>query len=141
MAQAIMAVVEDSSRGEAVVTEAVEVSNEVAVDAKVDTSRKQQVFRPSHSTRRAALQLSEATMVVWAVEVLVGAAATTTSTAAVALKEQQTNLLMAEMEATITSTSPGSSTMSSTGRASSTKVVPTMIASRSTRANSRSQLE
>ena len=143
MARATMAVVEDSSRGEAVVMGAVEVNNEVAVAAKVDSSRRQRVFRPSHSTHRAALQLSEATMAaVWVVEVLVGAAATITSTGAVALKEQQASLLMAEMEATITSTSPGSSTMSSTGRASSsTKVAPATIASSSTRASSRSQLE
>ena len=143
MARATMAVVEDSSQGEVVEMEAVEVSNEVAVVAKEDTSRRQRVFRPSHSTRQAALQLSEATMAaVWVVEVPAGVAATITSTGAVASKEQQVSLLMAEMEATITSTSPGSSTMSSTGRASSsTKVAPATIASSSTRASSRSQLE
>ena len=130
-----MAVVaEDNSRDEAVVTEAAEVNNEVVEAAKVDISHKRQVFQLSHSTHRAAHLRSEATMVV---EVLVGVAATITSMVAAAMKERQASQIMAEMVATITSTSLGSSTMSSTGRASSTKVAAAMIASSSTRVSSR----
>ena len=141
MARATM---EDSRRDhEAVLMEAVEVNSEVLVAAKLGTSRRQPAFRRSHSTLQAALQPSEATMAVWAAEVPVGAAATITFTVVAATKEQPASQLMVEMEeATITSTSLGSSTMSSTGRASSTKeAAVAMIASSSTRASSRYHLE
>ena len=76
---------EVSSQDEVVEMEAVVLSHEVVEADKVATSHKQLVSWFNHSTHRVALQLSEASMVLWVVEVPEAEVVTITFMVAVAM--------------------------------------------------------